>query len=382
MYWTPEFYPEIDGIAELSRHLLPRLRDRNFECLVVTSHGLRNLPDKTDFEGIPVHRFHFRKALARTDHKEVFRCQRQIREIKRSFDPDLIHYNFSDPYVFFHLSTAAAHDAPSLVTVHMSVADYDCGRHSIISKLLAMGSWVVGVSEATLSDARRAVPSITERSSVIYNGLVSPDLSIAKLPFDEPRILCLGRLVEEKGFDLAIRAFAKVKEVFPKSRLVIAGDGPARGALEQLAAQIGLAKAVDFLGWVDPKNVPELINRVTVVAVPSRWRETFGLIALQAAQLARPVVAARVGGVPETVLHEQTGLLFEKENEGELTTRLLDLLNNPELAMRLGMSSRNRANNIFNMKKCVDAYAELYEKLIDEHHKRSKPVDPSIPVTS
>jgi glycogen(starch) synthase len=363
LYWTPEFYPEIDGITELSRKTLPELQNRNYEFLVITSHGRQRLPDITEFSGIPVHRFYFREALGQRNLRKILMYQKQIAQLKASFDPDLIHFHFSDPYGYFHVTTANAHHAPSLVTVHMSVTEYDVGADTLIGTLLHQAAWVTSVSDATLTDAKQAVPALSMRSSVIYNGLNFPNIAPEPLNFHKPRILCLGRLVADKGFDLAIAAFARVKNRYPGSRLIIAGDGPARKDLEHQSALLGLSEFVDFPGWIDPDNVPQLINDATMVVLPSRWREPFALVALHAAQMARPVVAARVGGLPETVIHEQTGLLIEKENVQQLVEAIAFLLENPDDAIQYGRTGRKRAGDVFGMERYINAYDDLYKKL-------------------
>ena len=362
LYWTPEFYPEITGgIEMLSWKALPAFQKHNYEFLVVTSHGLQPLPDKTEFNGIPIHRFYFREALQ--NPKKIILYQKQIAELKRSFDPDVVHYHFGDAFCYFHVATARTHPAPSLVTLHMSVAGYMGGSDTVIGRLLRQASWVVGVSEATLADARQTVPDITQRSSVINNCLDLHHLSPQKLNFDEPRLLCLGRVIDVKGFDLAIAAFSELRRRFPNSRLIIAGDGPARPDLERQSNALGLTDVVDFLGLVDPGNIPELMNKTTVVLVPSRPGDSFPLVAIQAAQMARPLVAARVGGLPELIMHRQTGLLIEEENIEELVEAVTFLLENPERAVRYGQAGRKQAQELFSLDKCVNAYDVLYRKL-------------------
>ena len=363
LYWTPEFYPEIGGIQELSKKVLPVFHKLGYEFLVITSHGRQRLPDITDFNGIPVYRFYFREALGKRDPKKIIMYQQQIAKLKNSFDPDLVHFHFGDPYGYFHVTTTSAHQAPSLVTLHMSVADYSNGPDTMIGKLLNQSSWVVGVSKATLADACRAVPAISKRSSVIYNGLDFPEINPEPLDFNEPRVLCLGRVVKDKGFDLAIASFINVKKRFPETRLIIAGDGVARVELEKQAAELGLTGAVDFLGWVDPEDVPGLINRATMVALPSRWREPFPLVALQAAQMARPVVAARVGGLPECIIHRKTGLLIDREDSQQLADAISFLIEYPKLAMQYGQNARKRAEEVFSANSFLDSYDMLYKKL-------------------
>jgi glycogen(starch) synthase len=179
---------------------------------------------------------------------------------------------------------------------------------------------------------------------------------------DAPKLLCLGRLCNEKGFDLALNAFASVIDRFPHARLIIAGDGPERALLEQQATRLGLNKAVDFSGWVSPEQIPALLNSVSAVLMPSRW-EALPLVAIEAAFMARPVVATRVGGLPELVVHERTGLIIDKEDSGTLAEAMVFLLIHPNRATELGQAARTRAQDIFSLRRCIDAYDALYHKL-------------------
>jgi glycogen(starch) synthase len=173
----------------------------------------------------------------------------------------------------------------------------------------------------------------------------------------------VGRLAAEKGVDVAVDAFAMIFKRFPHARFKIAGDGPARGELEQQVAMLGLTDAVEFTGWIHPEKIPALINKCTLVVVPSRYREPFGLVAVEAAQMGRPVVAARTGGLCETVANQKTGLLFENEDAAALAKEIAFLLNHPDTAVQMGQAGRRRALKIFSLKKFVDTYDKLYLRL-------------------
>jgi glycogen(starch) synthase len=215
--------------------------------------------------------------------------------------------------------------------------------------------------------ARQLLPDIELPASHIYNGLATPSVVPTPLPFDAPRLLCLGRLAPNKGIDLALIALAAVIEHVPQVRLVIAGDGPARSELEQKTVELGLSDVVDFVGWVAMEQVPELINTATVVVVPSREWEALPLVALEAAFMARPVVAARDAGLPEAVLHEETGLLVETEDSAGLAQALIFLLENPKKAIQLGQAARQRALDVFSLQRFIDSYEALYVKLEEQN---------------
>jgi glycogen(starch) synthase len=213
-----------------------------------------------------------------------------------------------------------------------------------------------------LADTHRRVPETVRYSSVLYNGLDTPIEAPTPLPTDAPQLLCLGRLKRHKGFDLALTAFASIVSRFPRAQLTIAGDGPERPKLEQQAQSLGLGNAVAFTCWVAPQDVPPLVNTASLVVMPSR-REAFGLVALDAAVMARPIVATRVGGLVEVVEHQHTGLLVENEEAEALAQAIAFLLNHPQVAIRLGQAARQRAQERFSWQQYVTAYERLYKKL-------------------
>jgi glycosyltransferase involved in cell wall biosynthesis len=175
----------------------------------------------------------------------------------------------------------------------------------------------------------------------------------------------VGRIgsLAEKGFDLALEALRALGERFPGARLRIAGDGAGRAALEERAAALGVADRVEFLGFVHPDRVLALMNESAVVLMPSRVPEGFGLVALQAAQMARPVVATRVGGVAEVVAHGETGLLVAPGDAAGLARAVASLFDDPARAARMGRAARRRAETLFGWERHVDAYDELLQRL-------------------
>jgi glycogen(starch) synthase len=106
-----------------------------------------------------------------------------------------------------------------------------------------------------------------------------------------------------------------------------------------------------------------VINTATLMIVPSRYREPFALVAVEAAQMARPVVATRTGGLEETVAHGESGLLVEHESPGALADAIAFLFDHPVAAARLGSAGRRRAAELFGLERCVDAYERLYRRL-------------------
>jgi glycosyltransferase involved in cell wall biosynthesis len=363
LYWTELFWPYVGGVEVLSSRLLPALRDRGVTFQVLTSHGALDLPDEEEWEGIPIRRIRLHEGLATGDVELLAAARREVVGLKRAFAPDLVHLNVTAAGVWFELRTRTAHPCPLLLSVRVALPEDGGGPDTLLGAALASAAWITANSQAIGDDLRALAPAATDRISVIPNGLEVPDVEPAPLPVDAPRIVCVGRLVDDKGFDVALEAFAAVLERFPSARLLVAGDGPAREALVAQAADLGIARSVRFCGWVTPELVPELMNRATVVVMPSRWREAFGLVALQAALMARPVIATRVGGLPEVVADGETGILVGVEDADALAAALWALLADPAGARAMGARARRRALEQFGFDRHIDAYAELYNRL-------------------
>jgi glycogen(starch) synthase len=284
-------------------------------------------------------------------------------DLKRRIAPDLVHIHSFGPSALFHLETAAV-PSPLIVTLHKEHSSESFASGALLEQTLRRADRVTCVSGAVLAATRARMPGVTAYSSLVYNGLEAPRIAGEPLPFEAPCILCLGRLIPEKGFDLALSAFALVLRRVANARLVIGGDGPARSVLERHAAELGIAARVDFLGWVAPDSVASLMNRATVVVVPSRWSEPFCLVALEAALMSRPTVATAVGGLPEIVVHDQTGLLVPMEDRQALADAIVFLLEHADAATRMGVAAHVRALESFALDRQVDAYEQLYRALV------------------
>ena len=366
LYWTSLYSPSIGGMEVIGAKLIAALQARGYEVCVATSHCQYDLPDVEERDGVVIHRFPFRQALDNNDPFLVLQAQRRLAALKRDFKPDVVHVNLSDAIVVFHLRTANAYPSKVVLTLHTPVGERIFGRETAFGTVLRAADWVTTVSEDQLAELLRHAPEIASCSSVILNGTDAPKLLPKPLPTDPPRLLCVGRMVVEKGFDVAIDAFASIARRWPTARLVMAGNGPTRAALEHQANALGVADRVDFLGFVAPEAIPAVMNDATIVIVPSRWQEPFGLVAMEAAQMARPVVATRVGGLPEVVVDGETGVLVEGENSTAIANAVASLLEHPRLAAQMGGRARERSLDVFSGKRCVDQYHHLYQQLLTD----------------
>ncbi len=361
LYWTETYWPLIGGVQTYSRQFIRAIQKRGYDVSVITVR----LDDSAEFEtvdGAAVHRLPIHDVLRGRDPAAFLSLRQKIARIRQEFDPDIGHVNFYGPSIALYLEANKCTPIPTVVATHMDMTTGG-GFGAIVGRAFDQADWVTAVSGAALGDLVKAFPAIREKSSFIYNGLDTSGTRAMPLPDGPPRVLGVGRLVREKGFDTALDAFAKLHGRFPDAKLTIAGDGPERSTLEQQAKKLGLENAVNFTGWVASERIYDLVADSTAVVVPSRMQEAFGLTALEAALTARPVVATAAGGLKEVVADGKTGFLVPIDDSDELADRLQAVLEDRDLAEELGAAARAAALRRFSIESNAQSYDTLYRRL-------------------
>ncbi len=203
---------------------------------------------------------------------------------------------------------------------------------------------------------------------VIENGLEdAPPAPAAKRSRPGPLLVTVGALRPEKGQDVLVRALALVRERVPDVRLRIVGEDWAGGAYRaRLLAQIAalqLADCIELLG--QRTDVAALIAGADACVIASR-SESFGLVALEAMQQSRPVIATAVGGLQDIVVDEHTGLLVAPDDAPALAAAILKLLRDPARAAAMGEQGQRRARECFGIRRMAQRFAELYERMLED----------------
>ena len=360
LFCSSEFWPARGGRGIFATGLVPDLRRCGYDIRVLTLQNDSHEPTEDTYQAIPVFRIPFPTTLTHFKVERWMTMRHWVANLKRESAPDVIHVHGFDPWlVLLHLETAKKHPIPWILTLTEELPELAL-QSELFARALRSADWITGKCLAALNQARRIAPEIEQRSSVIYNGIEIPELVPA--PLGCGRLLGLGRLDYQKGFDLLLTALPSIINRFPGAKLVIAGDGPERPRLERQTADLDLGKFVHFSGWIAPDKVPELINAASLALIPSRW-EGLPSVALQASVMARPVVAASVGGLPEAVIDDSTGLLVEPNDSSKLSAAIRSLLEQPQRAREMGQTGRLRVEELFRWDRCVDGYAALYHCL-------------------
>jgi glycosyltransferase involved in cell wall biosynthesis len=217
---------------------------------------------------------------------------------------------------------------------------------------------VVANSAAAAAQLRReGVPPRKVRT--ISNGVDCDLFRPAPARAGQPirRVVTVANLRPEKGHDTLLAAAARVVGARPDTEFLIVGEGAMRDALERRVRELGLSGRVRFLG--ERSDVAALLASSDVFVLPSR-SEACPNSVLEAMAAGLPIVATRVGGVPELIESGATGLLVEADRPAELATALLDLMDQPQRAANLGRAAREAAERRFSFDRMVSTFEHLY----------------------
>ena len=302
----------------------------------------------------------------------------RVREVLRRFRPDVVHTH--QMAALLYAGRAARRErVPVVHTEHANVA---ARRAKSWARRLRTGLlWryagryadrFCGVSRDVVA-AAAAYGTIRRRKLAhVPNGIDTAAFAAAEadrpagraalgIAPDAPVVGTVGRLAEVKQQGVLIRAFAQVLPAFPAARLVLVGDGPLWAELEELAGSLGLGGAVLFAGY--RPNPERYLAAMDVFVLPSR-AEAMPLVIPEAWAAGRPVVATRVGGIPELIEDGKTGLLVEPGDVGGLAVRLRQLLADPPLARALGRAGRESARAKYDVTAMAGAYDRTYRELL------------------
>ena len=180
-------------------------------------------------------------------------------------------------------------------------------------------------------------------------------------------ILCVGRAVEKKGIETVLRALARIAPRHPGIRLVHVGGGPLLGRLQALAGELGISKVVDFRGPRPHAEIVELMRNASLFTLASCTAESgdaegLGIVFNEASACGVPIVATRHGGIPEAVLHGETGLLSAERDDAAMAEHLDALLADRGLAERLGKRGRELVCEQFDLHKQTARLEDIYDR--------------------
>lgn len=198
--------------------------------------------------------------------------------------------------------------------------------------------------------------------TVLANGIEDlPAAESASVSPDPYHIVYVGRLTRVKGVHVLVDAVRRLHEQGIKVRLGVVGDGDERAALESAAAELVAAGAAQFHGWQSQDSVTRLVSSAAAVVIPSLWPENFPTVALEALQLGRPLIASRVGGLPELV-GDDNGVLVPPADAARLAAALAGVLGDEQRQAALSRGSHARARR-YRVDTFLDNLLACYQEI-------------------
>jgi glycosyltransferase involved in cell wall biosynthesis len=358
---------EVGGAQTYVVSLLPALTDR-FD-VVVAAHGpgpVREAAIASGARYVPLE--HVRRPISPA--RDLLGLIELVRLLRRE-RPDIVHASSSKAGVLTRLAARLVGVPIRVFTVHGWAFLAYSGLSSRLYRwadrfVRPLTTATICVSEGEQAAGLEAHTCDRERTVVIPNAVDVSAVPRSQHDRATPLIVAVGRLKAPKDFITLVRAFSVLPE--RSFEALIVGEGPDRPELEQEIRRLGLAGSVQLAG--ERSDVPELLARADVFVLSSA-SEGLPVSVLEAMAAGLPVVASRVGGVPEAVLDGRTGVLVRPGDPDELAAALERLVADTALRRRLGAAGRARAGECFDLEPFRRAHVELYSR---ELARRGLPV--------
>ncbi|HEX4731875.1 MAG TPA: glycosyltransferase family 4 protein [Solirubrobacterales bacterium] len=384
-----EYPPLIEGgLARHVRKLSEALVERDVEVHVLTRGGEES-PAEDLANGVLVHRI--REPKRPTDLGEFVTWVERMNsdmlaagvELGDRYEFDLVHgHDWLVANACDHLAKRFA--APLVTTIHAT----EYGRHQgWVDKhpqtyIHGVERWITNRSQRLIACSHYMREQIVDifgvaekRVSVIPNGIDPGDLpqqepaELERLRSEfaapeEKLVLLIGRLVYEKGFQLALEAMPRVIEEAPGTRFLVAGSGTHEAELHRQAEELGLMEHGTFLGWIGDDVLHSLYRIADLTVVPSIY-EPFGLVALEAMASGCPCIVADTGGLREVVVHEEGGLRFRADDPEALADVAIRVLSDDELGERLIADAYEHVRR-FDWSDVAEQTVAVYADLVGE----------------
>jgi glycogen synthase len=322
------------------------------------------------------------------------RTLQSLRNAVAAFRPDLLHVQCFGPNGAYALALSRLTGLPLVVSLQGETVMDDTDvfessralRFSLRTALKSAAA-VTGCSAFTLADAVDRFGLEPGRGQVIPNGVDldtepasngDPDRFVAPGgDSGRPYVLALGRVVEKKGFDLLLAAYAAIDDDRRSADLVIGGQGEALDGLRRRASELAVGDRVHFVGRLSREQVAQAMAGAAMFVMPIRL-EPFGIVILEAWRAGTAVVATNRGGPPEFVRDDGDGVLVDPFDTARFAAALEGLLVDPERRRRIAEAGRVRVPE-FAWTAVAEQYRRLYTSVTEAGAKRQTPREVSVP---
>lgn len=230
----------------------------------------------------------------------------------------------------------------------------------LLKQTVGGANLIITAAENTAQNLRQRLPTNRPTITVIPCGRPKPKKYRVKLKTHQ--LCCVSRLQPGKGQDLLIKAMPLILEHVPTAALKIVGEGDFATELRQLISKLGLEDHVQLTGRVP--DALQVMAESEICVFPSVWElEGFGLVTIEAMSLGKPVVAFDTGPTPELIEDGKTGVLIEPGNVEAVAEVIVELLEKPRLAEKIGSAAEKSFNNRFSITQTVNLYHQVLGQL-------------------
>ncbi len=302
------------------------------------------LTDQLRARNVPLYEISCRDGL---QFGMIWRLARLMRRIR----PDVVHCYNPRPMLYAGLAARLAGVPGAVGSLSAFACQVPDRQYSHLPQPLVTSSWRNRWRNRLLLRLVRYLVAVSRPLGERF-------FTYNRLPLDKLRIIPYGRLVEQKDYPTLLRAVALARREVPGLRLVVAGDGPLRRPLEQLAGEVGIADRVVFLGHC--VQVAPVLHGFDLFVLASVF-EPFGVALLEAKAAGLAIVATKVNEVPHLLRDGASGLLVPPGDPERLAETLVRLARDPALRRQLGQAALAEMQADFRLPKVVDAYQQLYD---------------------
>jgi len=384
------FPPGMGGVETHVHAIATELKARGHDVQVFTSDLLTETPFKRidpedpqydSVDGVPVKRFKARGLSGDAQYSFMPAMMNAVMAEKA----DIVH---AHSYGFFqtHIALAARRmgHARFVITPHFHPewASGKTAKRKFLRRVYdrVVGGPTLGAADAVICVSRGEAASVQELGfdpgaiRIIPNGIPASLLTLEPDPYlfakaykaEHPLVLFVGRLAENKGLDVLVKAAGAVIKARPEVRFALVGeDGGMGKAVAAQARALGISGNFLLTGRIeDDAMFRSAFAACDIFVLPSVF-EAFGIVILEAMAMGKPCVATKVGGIPDLVNDGRTGLLVEPGDHSALAKALLSLLDDPKTAAEMGEAGRKEVGTGFTWPKIVDRLEQVYAKILD-----------------
>lgn len=371
LHVVPNYYPFIGGIESLVADLTEEQKANGIMPIVVFPDRLKKFEAQYLYRDISVIPFSFPKVVIpwfmvgvplnmKYSPESLAVIFASARRIITSENPSVIHVHNASEIAIPFISIAKSLGIPLVLHWHSSISPE---RMKPVERLvLRQSRYFVAVSKSCAESITSLVPQ-NSQIYVIPNGLKLDNLPVREKDKVSNFIFMAGRFDLEKGFDLGLKAFAEIAPSYPHLKLHIAGNGPERRNLMDLAKHLGIVDRVKFLGTLRRYDLYTLLATCRCVLIPTPRHEAFSLLAAEAMVIGTPAVATSIDGIPEVIDSGRTGLLTSPVAES-LGLAMRKILDDFEIAEAMGDAARETGRDKFDVKRVNKDVLRVYETLV------------------